>query len=573
MTAHVLLQEFTFWIVFIVLNGFNYLLNYVLYYRSSALIPYLPDFLKAKKLGLVASVNQDPFRYAVEFSLVLIIARFIDFTSVSLLITTFYVVVLVFNSYQYLFRHIYNYEPNFYNDAKLLKTGISIVWHESKYKILLGLVAFSALLAAVYSLVDWYLMFSFRISSNYLFLLLLFCWAVPLIRSIQKYGFFHAYPNDIYLRYHFVIAELWYNIKRSIVNYRLTQLKIGQKFREARDNIQFTFKNTRPNIHLFFIESYGSYFFKEADFQAKAYDTFSHFRNILTEKGWLVTSNYSQSPTTAGQSWLTYSSFLYGIEIPNNTLFENYLHDKDFQESNNLLQILKNHGYTNYNLNPINPIKGINVPYEAMRKFYTIDHWILNDSLSYTGDLYGFGESPPDQYVMNETMEIIQSAGKKPYSFFYLTKNSHSPFISPKMVDNWKALNHQNGSTHIHKGFLKQPKKQDYFNSIQYQFENLSDFICSHGSEDDIFLVMGDHQPPILSHPDKHGFETPVHVISRNPSFIEGFTAYGFVKDLAEIHRITSHQALYSIFLRELIRNYGSADSQLPEYEENGLRL
>ena len=567
------MSEALFWIVFVSLNAILYLINYLLHFEQSHFLPYISQFLKTRKLGLVASTNHDPFRYSVEFSLILILSRIISMEKASLIVTLYFVLIMVFNLYQYIMRRIYENEPNLYSDAPLLKNAVAIIWHESKWKLILGFSLFLVLVYLFNHFFYWYLAYSSDLDLNIFYYSISSLWFAVVVWAILKFRFYLPYPNDIYQRYHFTLVEIWKNYLRSITNSRIAKRRYGPTYRNARSEYKFTLKENVPNIHILFIESYGSYFFKEPDIGNQAWSIFDNFSHAIQSNNWSMVSNYSTSPTNGGQSWLTYSSFLYGIEIANNTYFENYLNDPDFNQSNSLLRILKNCGYTNYNLNPISPIKGINVPYSQIRNFYSIDEWILNDTLNYHGDVYGFGECPPDQYSMNFAMDLIEKENKAPFTFFYLTKNSHSPFIPPKIVANWKELNHQNGSAHVHKGFLKQPTKLDYVKAMHYQFQNLEKFISDHCNANDIVLLIGDHQPPYLCDTNQYGFYTPVHVISQNSYFLDEFTEYGFQEELNKCSDFTRHEALCSIFLRAFLKQYGQNIDQLPDYEPNGIQL
>lgn len=202
-----------------------------------------------------------------------------------------------------------------------------------------------------------------------------------------------------------------------------------------------------------------------------------------------------------------------------------------------------------------------------------MDQWILNEDLGYHGSTYGFGECPPDQFAMNFALEQIKKEVKRPYTLFYLTKNSHSPFIIPEMSGDWRSLNEEEGAKHHHLGFLKKPESKAYFNAIQYQLNNLRNLILEQGKPDDIFLIIGDHQPPVICDPAVFGHQTPVHVVSKNAAFLRGFEAYGFREDLRKSLTAVTHEGLYSIFLREFMKSFGENYPNLPEYEPRGLQI
>ncbi len=569
----VIITETIFWILFVILNGSQYIINYIFYFEKSKFLPYINDYKTGKKIGIAGSVNQDFFRYNIELSVIILLSRIINLSDFVLITSFFFLITLVFNLYQYSFRRIYECEPNFYSDAKLLKNGFVIVWHESKLKSIGILLIFISFFLGIVHFFKVFLSYSYKLETSSEFYFITFIWLLTLLWALLRVGLHTKYPNDIYRRYHFSILEIFMNFKRSFLNRKISKKKQGKEYFQARQEIKMELIDGPPNLHFIFLESYGSYFYKEKSIQNNSFTLFDSFKNNISLQGWASVSNYSKSPTTGGQSWLTYSTVLYGLLIDNNTYFENYLRDPDFQKANHLLRLLKNQGYKNHNLNPISPIKGINVPYDEMREFYAIDNWILKPDLKYSGDVYGFGECPPDQFSMNFMKKLITEEKIEPYTFFYLTKNTHSPFIPPEMAHKWQDLNHDKGSVHIHKGFLKNPSINDYSKAIEYQFKNLQAFITEQGKDNDIFILMGDHQPPILSNPDIYGYETPVHVISKDKNYVNSYKEYGFDSDLRNCKSPINHEAMYSIFLRTFISRYGKNEVKLPDYEPFGLQL
>ena len=566
--------ELLFWTLFLVLNCLNYVINYVFYKGESYFLPYISDFKKSRKPRIALSPNLDTFRYSVELSVFLIISRIYDLKAGALTLTILFLLTLIFNLYQYVIRRIYETEPVLFNDLKLIKNAVVIVWSESKIKVVASGLLTLLFFYTVFHFFDWFLKFNYGLSTNSFFLSLSFLWILgPVFSIIRLKGFYTRYPNDIYLRYHFVTVEILMNVIRSIKNYRLARTKMGQKYAAKRAEIDLGKVHTFPNIFFLFIESYGSFFFKEQSIRETSFSDLNRFQNNLKSKGYKFVSSFSKSTTTGGQSWLTYSSALFGHRIDNNTLFENYLRDEVFRNSNSLLRILKNYGYTNYNLNPINPINGINVPYKEMREMYAIDRWILSDDINYRGDAYGFGACAPDQYSLNFTIDLIKKEAKDPFTLFYLTKNSHSPFITPPIADDWTDLINGGSQLHILKGFLKYPEIKDYQNAIRYEYEVLGRFIEDHGSDNDVFILLGDHQPPMLAKPDIHGTSTPVHLVSKDQSFLDEFLAHGFKSDLAKVDSEIKHESLYSIFLNAFVNQYSNGFKNIPKYEPEGIKL
>ena len=150
----------------------------------------------------------------------------------------------------------------------------------------------------------------------------------------------------------------------------------------------------------------------------------------------------------------------------------------------------------------------------------------------------------------------------------------HSPFPKIELVENWKSLNKGQGNIHRHEGFLKYPTEEDYSQAIAYQLKNIEKFILDNDhSSNDIFLLMGDHQPPALSKPSLHGLNTPVHVVSKNMDFLNNFSRYGFDEKFDPDQGGIKHEAIYSIFLKAFAQQYAKSSHQIPSYEPDGIQI
>lgn len=568
------LHDIFFWLIFLIINGSLFLINYLLFFKTTSFLPFITEYKRNQKFSFVSSKNFDVFRFSLELSTLLILSCYFNLSSASVPVTVLYFFALTFNLYQYSFRHIYESEPLLLNDLRLLKNAISIAWSEKPWKVILLALSIPVFVFAVYLGFKHLLIINATYQATFLFHVLSIIFFLHVIVTIKTLkGFHEKYPHDIWMRFHFTVAQFLANLTKSYQFYLLTQKKIGKAYQDRRRNISIELKETPPNIYFFLIESYGSMFYQEPALVASSKEVFHTFSNQLNQSGFSLTNHFSESTTTGGQSWLAYSSLLFGYRMDNNLLFESHMNDPDFWESNGLLQLLKKLGYTNYNLNPISPVQGINVPYDEMRKFYSIDHWLLREEVEYDGHLYGFGSCPPDQHSLNYTMEKIKKDGNQPHSLFFLTKNSHSPFISPEYVEDWRSLSPVEKPKRFNKGFFSYPNLQDYKTAIAYELKLLSEFITNNGENNDIFIVMGDHQPPLLSDPDIYGHSTPVHIISKNEAYINEYKTYGFRDHLDPTANPIRHESIYSIFLNTFARHYAESNYNVPNFEPEGLLI
>ncbi|MDX1407589.1 MAG: hypothetical protein R3330_05630, partial [Saprospiraceae bacterium] len=230
-------------------------------------------------------------------------------------------------------------------------------------------------------------------------------------------------------------------------------------------------------------------------------------------------------------------------------------------------------GYVTFRLSSLGGYQKMEIPYEEYSRMYGIDHWILHADLDYAGREYGFGPSPPDQYALNFALDSIRAEQSPPYALFFISQNSHTPYDTPQdVVDDWRSLRKPTASTNGRSLFWSKPKFADYGKAISYQLRYLIDAVIKQGGPQDIFLLVGDHQPASLSVPIET-FHTPVHVIAQDQEFIRSMSTYGFSPGLLirDTEQVTRHEALYWAFMRSFLGRYGNPQHQLPEYLETGI--
>ena len=117
-----------------------------------------------------------------------------------------------------------------------------------------------------------------------------------------------------------------------------------------------------------------------------------------------------------------------------------------------------------------------------------------------------------------------------------------------------------------------QPDPEKYISSINYDLQVISNLIVQTKNKNSLFIIIGDHQPPVISS-SENGFETPVHIISSDSSFIRNIEKYGFTEGfwIQNTSKSIKHESIYSLLLREIVRKYGIDTTRLPEYLTNGI--
>ena len=529
--------------------------------------------IKERIRYLINRYNYDIFRVSFDFLLISIayflFKSYLPLSGYSWFVFGIFILLWAYQLYYHIFESIYQLEPTFHSDSLMLKTGFQLFFKGFGWVNFLISLGILALLIAIFFLIQamlnaaqvaqWTLISS--ILSTVFLLLGLYSLVTYKYKSFGKIGF----PSQV--------QSLFRNIRQS----NITRRNLAQyDFKALAAHPAYASYDLRekPNIHFLVVESYGRIVYDNPSL-FKGYQVYQKsFEERLSAKGWHMASQLSTSPISGGSSWISFTTLLFGLGIRDQGSYLTMLHHPDMQSYPNIMRQLKEKDYKSYRLVAIAGFKGMKIPWDDYKRFYAIDEWINFEDLKYQGQLYGFGPCPPDQYSINFAQEYIRQQGQTPYFLFYITQNSHSPFGSPdKVVDNWQDLNQPFGAPQFSSSIFVQPKLTDYSKAIRYQLDNLTDFISKSGNDNDLFLIIGDHQPPIFPDPTA-GWETPIHIISKNPNFIKAFDQYGFEQGLLanlDINPIR-HEGVYSMFMKALFEQYGNR-ATLPEYLPNGLQF
>ena len=312
----------------------------------------------------------------------------------------------------------------------------------------------------------------------------------------------------------------------------------------------------RPNIYLIFIESYGSVLYARSDFDDAYRALLAQLEADLTEGGWRIASGMSESPTWGGGSWLAYTSALFGLRIDSQPQYLELVERFGVENSKppNLSHFLKQHGYTTVWLSSLSDELTDNKR-EQYRNFYDIDTWLGYRDLNYVGAEYGWGPAPPDQYALEFARGHHMASATQSVFLFFITQNSHYPWMTPPLVDDWTALNvtpsaaqaaPQAESSH-------QQLRMAYLDAVGYELRMLTQSILNTQDEDALFILIGDHQPPRVSRKGD-SFNTPLHIITRDTALYQSITGQGLQDGLAppDGEAAFRHEELYPLVVNLL---------------------
>lgn len=562
-----------FWLSLFLLNSLLFLTRYIVDPSGSPFFP-LKYFFQGDWFTRIKAIfirpGFDIFRIDIELILIATLLYLFreKFTKVRIIYPLFwlgYLVLLFYSIYHGGIEGIFQTEPLFFNDIPLLKTGFDIIRSESTWILLSILIALSIILWLTFKLskvfINATLNIQFSKSEKVIWVAIL-----TLIALNTKYGFNITSRNAIQ-----PVSVLLYNnfdrsnqAAKSLADFDIEALALKIPYKNYDLKI-------KPNIYLIAIESYGQVVFTNDSIRNAIVPNLEIIENEFKQAGWYDVSTLSTSPSFGGKSWVSYSSILYGFDFKNQGTYEALFNNPDVYDFPSWPNVLRAKGYKSIRLNSLPPADLVDVPWEQFSQFYNIDQWIKNEDLDYHGKSYGFGPAPPDQFSFYKAMSLLEDE-TQPLFFFFLNQNTHHPFESPeRSVVDWQSLNDPSDKQEPDGiGFLGTPNKENYINAINYQFDYISKYILNHADSNDVFILIGDHQPPFVSDP-KDGMACPVHILSRNRELAGDLLQNGFKKGMIPTPPTKlNHAGIYSVFMHALI-NLDSSVTTLPKIYPLGL--
>lgn len=331
----------------------------------------------------------------------------------------------------------------------------------------------------------------------------------------------------------------------------------------------------RPNIHIISMESYGSLIYRDLDVYEEVKQVVERWDENYNSSNIHCCSVMAEPPHFGSGTLYSYSTLLFGMKIENSYQYNILFNELAiFSEYQSLFRFTRDNGYKNYVLQGMVGEFESTVNYEMLKNNLTYDHILQNEDIGYKGQYLKFmsmQKCPPDQYTINKGIDVVKQS-KNPYTLFYCTLNSHFDFDAPlEPAKEWRDLDNENYvyETTMDKSWDKYMK---YKKALSYSIDSIFGTIKNRIDDDDIFVVYGDHQPTLIVE-EKHGIESPIHIFSKNKSFIEKWESYGFNKGLVpdDTKKPLKFEAFYSAFMNCLNSVYGQdTELELPFFE-NGI--
>ncbi len=571
-----------FWAAILALNSLLFLPLFALDGGDNTLIPRLAAGDSGWTLYsriLLWRDNLDPLRISVELAVLValwVLLPWMRRLPYRIFVVAIYAIALVYAIYEAIVLSIWLIDPIFYSQWFLARDGVPF---------LLGNLGAAwwmyALAVLVLAAAGWVIGTLFRLlfaggaspRLHWAWKTLVATIAIFALLATVRYQVYTAQPQMVTSSTTVKFAK---NVMDSLALYDAVR-----DFDDAPLRVAYNYAavdlTRKPDIFLIFIESYGSVLYKRDDWKIAYPQMLDEVQAQLEESGWHAASALTTSPTWGGGSWLAYNSALMGLTIDNQPQYLDLRRRYDNDPYPNLGRALQQEGYDFTYLSALDDTY-TDTQWASLERFYGYDSVIRYEDLGYEGDGYGWGDSPPDQFTLNKTLEMMRAASDKPHFLMTITQGSHYPFApQAPLVDDWHTLvDQQNDPAEREAALAAEPPQRriNYLAAVDYQLHMIADLVQKQGDDNSLFIIVGDHQPPTVSR-RADGFQTPIHVLSRNADLVDAFSEYGFEPGMT-VHRSDAsldHAAIYSMIMRVLAERSGIAQNVLPKWDPAGVVL
>lgn len=345
----------------------------------------------------------------------------------------------------------------------------------------------------------------------------------------------------------------------------------------------------RPDVLLFIVESYGRLLSVDDRTRVGHTALLTELAKRLANAGWQSASAFSTSTVSGGRSWIAEGSLLMGLPVHYEAEFQQLIAQRPMPP--NLVGFLGAHGYRKVLLAPADR----NRPGAHVVNRYGFDLLLTNEQVAYTGQPIGWG-LVPDQYSLAVAEQRVLRDARQPIFLDFHMVSSHAPWaevptlLADPLLSSGKAAPLSQDSSWPGHVFtqLKRYERDDenrfaymeqfddelrrgYQATIDYDLQLITQYL-ERRRDDALVIVLGDHQPPVLSSSDS-SFDSPIHVLSRDPRRLAQLMAHGFRAGLildgaqpAALH----HAGLFSLLVRSLVEA-GCPSCALPPARPRGI--
>jgi len=427
---------------------------------------------------------------------------------------------------------MYFYRPlNLYIDSQFLPVLIHLLYKTTPLHTFIAEILLSLLLLAAISIGVWW---SIKIIHQFLAgpkkgriilgstiavlgIMLLFSNAAGNSRSvIFQRGVSHRIAEEIDFILH---VEGFRDQKLQIIK------KTARRLEQAPSALD---RLAGADVYLFFVESYGRTVFADHRHFQFIEKLLTEYEKSLSAQGFFVYSGFLKSPAFGGGSWLAHGTIASGVDLSNQLTYDLLI----TSDATTMAHLFNRAGYRTVSVMPANEL-----PWPLGKFFGYQKHYYARD-FDYEGPRFGWSPMA-DQYVLQYIYRKEISVATRPLFIEFVLSSSHAPFNQqPPYLEDWSQIG--DGRIYHQRQAVTFPvdwpnladAAEAYVTAIAYEIKVLKNFIEKYVKGDALIIIMGDHQPNVQITGPQGSWSVPVHVISRNRTFLDSFRRKGYTPGL-----------------------------------------
>ncbi|GAA4431992.1 hypothetical protein GCM10023169_37200 [Georgenia halophila] len=313
-----------------------------------------------------------------------------------------------------------------------------------------------------------------------------------------------------------------------------SELRDRREFAEAAQ--QDPYRDTDPadlltglrgkDVLFVFVESLGRVSVEGAWFSDRLDSALDDATARLAEEGFAGRSAFLTSPTFGGKSWLAHGTLQSGMWTDTQQRY-------DVLVTSERLTLSRLFGRAGWRTVAAVPANNRDWPQGA---FYGYDHIYDSRNLGYEGPEFGYA-TMPDQYTLETFARRELAEDDRPPVMAEIDLiSSHAPWVpTPPMIDPQSV-----GDGSVYDGMPERlPSRSDiwtsprrvqdaYADSVEYALDAVVSFVATHGDDDTVIVLLGDHQPTTIVSGEGAGHDVPVAILARDPAVLERISGWGW---------------------------------------------
>jgi hypothetical protein len=295
-------------------------------------------------------------------------------------------------------------------------------------------------------------------------------------------------------------------------------------FRDTPDDQLLTALRGKDVI-VAFVESYGRMAVEDPQYAPQIGAMLDANDKRLATVGYAARSGWLTSPTFGGGSWYAHSTLLSGLWIDNQQRYRTLL----ASDRLTLNGAFRRAGWRTVGIEPADTRAW------PEGKFYRYNQLYTAPDLNYRGPYFNFA-SIPDQYTLSVFQRAERAAPSHPPVMAEIVMlSSHTPWAPlPRFID-WDKV----GDGHAYDGMPASADSRDfvwrdparirtaYRQSVEYSMNTLISYVQTYGGDNLVLVVLGDHQPPIIT-PSGASRDVPVAIVAHDRSVLDRVAGWGW---------------------------------------------